>query len=114
MIDILIEVTKSSILGIFTVEKYNKEILDEDLSKILVIRNIIEECANYVSKSNNKIHLDLFKKKLIEYALELFTEWCFQNIPNEVKLKKGFDTKNEREEIIKYFKHIYTHLNYPE
>ena len=70
MIDNLLSILKIGIRSVFTVKKYDSEILDEDLNRILFIRNYIEECSLYVKETNENINEGECSTILKSYALE--------------------------------------------
>ncbi len=107
MIDILTNITKVSIKSIFTVNKYNSEILQEDLYRILFIRNLIEESFEFVKEYNQEINADQYHNELKDYALELFLKQCEEAIPEEEKSEQGFNLENHNEESKEYFNFIY-------
>ena len=51
MIDNILTISKIGIRSVFTLKKYDSEILFEDLSRILFIRNYIEEYSLYVKET---------------------------------------------------------------
>ena len=60
LIDILINISKVSIRSIFTAKKYDNEILDEDLRRILFIRNLLEESFEFVKKNHKEEDKEYF------------------------------------------------------
>lgn len=71
MIDILLDVSKVGIKSIFTAEKYVDGVLDEDLTRILFIRNYLEESVQFVEEHHKEIDTDLYLSTLKQYALDL-------------------------------------------
>ncbi len=114
MIDILVNMSKVSIRSIFTAKKYDSEILDEDLGRILFIRNLIEESVEFVKEYQKDIDVELYTSKLKKYALELFLKQCEEAITDEEKNSKEFNLENHKKEDSEYFNYIYSNLKYPE
>ena len=113
MRDILIGLSKSSIESIFTVKKYSKEILEEDLERILFIRNLIEYEAEFIKVHCKEINIAQYVNELKKFALELFINQCVEAIPIEDKNKDDFDLKEHKDEGCDYFNYIYLNLEYP-
>jgi len=80
MTDNIIEISKAGLRSIFTVNKYDDEILDEDLSRILFIRNFIEESILSVKDTRKGINAEEYINELKKYALELFLTYCEESI----------------------------------
>lgn len=114
MIDNILNISKIGILSIFTVKKYDAEILDEDLSRILFIRNYIEECLLYVKGRYKEIDAEEYHNELKKFALELFLKYCEEAIPDEEKNSKDFNLEIHRKEDKDFFNYIYDNLKYPE
>ena len=114
MIDKILTISKIGIRSIFTVKKYNTEILEEDLSRILFIRNYIEECILFVTEGYKEISAEEYQNELKKYALELFLKYCEETIPDEEKNSKDFNLEIYRKEDKDYFNYIYDNLKYPE
>lgn len=114
MIDNILTISKIGIKSVFTVKKYDSEILDEDLSRILFIRNYIEECSLYVKETNIGINTEEYFTELKKYALELFLIQCEEAIPDEEKNSEDFSLEVHQKEDADYFNYIYDNLKYPE
>ena len=108
----IIDLAKSCLQSAFTVKKYNTEILDEDLYKVLFIRNMIEDCSNYIGK-NSDIDVALISNDLQEYSRKLFVEFCIKNIPKEELSDENFNIQSRKDEMSDYFNYMYKHLEYP-
>lgn len=114
MIDNVLTISKIGIRSVFTVKKYDSEILDEDLSRILFIRNYIDECSQCVKETNKGINVEEYFTELKKYALELFLIQCEDAIPDEEKNSEDFNLENHQKEDADYFNYIYDNLKYPE
>lgn len=114
MFDILIGLSKSSIKSVFSVVKYEEEILEEDLHRIVFIRNLIEENENFVNENFPDIDATLFNSVLKQYALELFTNQCVEAIPIKERNSKNFNIEKHKAEDKKYFNYIYSKLKSPD
>ena len=114
MIDNVLTISKIGIRSVFTVEKYDSEILDEDLSRILFIRNYIEECSLYLKETSKNINVGEYSTILKSYALELFLKQCEEAIPDEVKNSEDFNREEHQKEDEDYFNYIYDNQKYPE
>jgi hypothetical protein len=114
MTDNIIEISKAGLRSIFTANKYDVEILDEDLSRILFIRNFIEESLLSVKRVCKGINGEEYFNELKKYALELFLTYCEESIPEEEKNSKDFNLEIHRKEDKYYFNYIYDNLEYPE
>jgi hypothetical protein len=109
MIDVILNVSKVSIKSIFTADKYNAEILDDDLHRILFIRHVVEESSDHVKYNHKDLDAELYARKLKEYALELFLQQC-----EEARAEEGNDNENHVLEDREYFNYIYDNLAYPD
>jgi hypothetical protein len=114
MINILINLSKVVIRSIFNTKKYEPEILDDDLSKILLVRTLLEDNVDFVRKNHTDINTEIYYSELKKYALELFIKLCDEEILDEEKNSKDFNLNNHRKEDIEYFNYIYENLEYPE
>ena len=114
MIDNLIDISKIGLKSIFTAKKYDAEILDEDLRRILFIRNYIEESLQFVKGSYKEVDTEVYFSELKKYALELFMKQCEDAIPEGEKNKEYFNLKNHKEGDEVFFNYIYDNLKYPE
>lgn len=114
MIDNILTISKIGIRSVFTVKKYDSEILDDDLSRILFIRNYIEECSLYVKETSKSINVGEYLTELKKYALELFLIQCEEAIPDEEKNSEDFNLEVHQKEDKDYFNYIYVNLKYPE
>jgi len=114
MIDILINISKIGIKSIFTAKKYDTEILDEDLRRILFIRNYLEESLLFVKKTYKEVDTEVYFSELKKYALELFVKQCKEAIPDEERNSEDFNFENHKEENVEFFNYIYDNLEYPE
>ncbi len=114
MNDNILTISKIGIRSVFTVKKYDSEILDEDLSRILFIRNYIEECLLYVKETSKGINTGEYLTELKKYALELFLIQCEEAIPDEEKNSEDFNLEVHQKEDAEYFNYIYDNLKYPE
>ena len=114
MIDTVLTISKIGIRSVFTVKKYDTEILDEDLSRILFIRNYIEECSLYVQETFRGINAGEYFTELKKYALELFLIQCEKSIPDEEKNSKDFNLSAHQKEDADFFNYVYENLRYPE
>jgi len=114
MTDSIVKITKAGLRSIFTVNKYDAEILDEDLSRILFIRNFIEESLLSVKETCKGINAEEYFNELKKYALELFLTYCEESIPEEEKNSKNFNLKTHQQEDEEYFNYIYDNCKYPE
>ncbi len=114
MIDSIIEISKTGLRSIFTVKKYDTEILDEDLNRILFIRNFIEESLLFVQEAYTEVNAEEYFNELKKYALELFLIQCEEAIPDEEKNSEGFSLEIHQQEDKDYFNYIYDNLKYPE
>lgn len=110
----LIEIFKVGIKSIFTAKKYDTEILSEDLSRILFIRNYLEESLIFVTENYNEIDTKAYFSELKNYALELFMEQCKEAIPNEEKNSIEFNLEEHQTENKVFFNYIFENLKYPE
>ena len=113
MTDILIGLTKSSIFSLFSVKKLDREILDEDLKRIMLIRNLIEEGSDFIKNNCDGINVNSYNSELNQYACDLFIEFCLDEIPEENRRSDDFDITKEIGEIKEYFDYIYANLKYP-
>ncbi len=109
MIDVVLNMSKVSIRSVFTAKKYDAEILDEDLRRILFIRNLIEESSEYVKNHHKEIDAELYARRLKEYALELFLEQC-----KEARSDDDDDCEDLDFDEQEYFNYIYQNLEYPD
>ena len=114
MTDSIIKISKAGLRSIFTVNKYDAEILDEDLSRILFIRNFIEESLLSVKETCKGINAEEYFNELKKYALELFLTYCEESIPEEEKNSKNFNLETHQQEDKEYFNYIYDNRKYPE
>ena len=114
MIDVIINISKIGIRSIFTAEKYDPEILDEDLRRILFIRNYLEESLQFVKETYIEVDTEVYICELRKYALELFMKQCEEAIPDEEKNSKDFNLDNHKKEDEEFFNYIYDNLKYPE
>jgi hypothetical protein len=114
MIYNILTTSKVGIRSIFSVKKYNKEILDEDLSRILFIRNYIEEYSLYVEETCKDFNAEEYSTELKKYALQLFLIECEEAIPEEEKNSVDFNVEDRQKEDAGYFNYIYDNLKYPE
>ncbi|MBW6483017.1 MAG: hypothetical protein K0B10_08135 [Vicingaceae bacterium] len=118
MIDNILTISKIGIRSIFTAKKYDTEILYEDLSRILFIRNYIEECLLFVKERYKERYKEIsaeeYQNELKKYALELFLTFCEEAIPDEEKNSKDFNLEIQRKGDKDYFNYIYDNLKYPE
>lgn len=109
----IIDLAKKCLQSVFTVEKYNKEILDEDIYKVTFIRNMIEDCCDYIGKETD-IDASSIGNNLQEYAQNLFVEFCIKNIPEDELSDINFNIQDREVEMSDYFNYMYKHLEYPE
>ena len=114
MTDSIIKISKAGLRSIFTVNKYDAEILDEDLNRILFIRNFIEESLLSVKETCKGINAEEYFNELKKYALELFLTYCEESIPEEEKNSKNFNLETHQQEDVEYFNYIYDNRKYPE
>jgi len=114
MEELLTGLAKAAIKSVFTVQKYNSDILYEDLDRIVFIRNLIEESAEYIKANCKGLKVANYNKAMKEYALELYILQCMEAIPDEDKKDEDFDIEEEKEDIINYFEYIYKNLKFPE
>jgi len=114
MIDIIIDISKIGIRSIFTAKKYDTQILDEDLRRILFIRNYIEESLLFVKETYEEVDAKVYFNELKKYALELFVKQCEVAISDEERNSEDFSFENHKEEDAKFFNYIYDNLKYPE
>jgi len=114
MEDKLIGMAKSGIRSIFTVKKYNEETLDEDLHRIIFIRNLVETSVDYLKENFENIDVLAYNNNLKQYARELFQNSCIENIPEETRFEKNFNIEDEKKESDTYFNYIYENLEYAE
>src|SRR5690554_6658825 len=114
MIDNLLSILKIGIKSVFTVKKYDSEILDEDLSRILFIRNYIEECTLYIKETHKGINVGEYVTELKKYALELFLMQCKDAIHDEEMNSEDFNLETNQKEDADFFNYIYDNLKYPE
>lgn len=114
MIDIITNISKIGIRSIFTVKKYDSEILDEDLSRVLFIRNYLEESLLFVKENYKEVDAKVYFNELKEYAVDLFMKQCEEAIPEEEKNSKGFNLENHKKEDKEFFEYVYNNLKYPE
>lgn len=114
MFDILISLSKVSVKSIFTAKKYDSEILDEDLQRILFIRNLLEESLEFIMKNYKEIDTDRYLEELKNYAIELFIKQCAEAISEEEKVSEDFNPEEDREEDRKFFNYVYSNLKYPD
>jgi len=64
MIDILINISKIGLKSIFTAKKYDTEILDEYLRRILFIRNYLEESLLFIKETYKEVDLKVYFNEL--------------------------------------------------
>jgi hypothetical protein len=114
MIDNVLTISKIGIKSVFTAKKYDSEILEEDLCRILFIRNYIEECSLYVKETSENINVGEYSTILKSYALELFLKQCEEEISDEDKNDEDFDLEEYQKEDEDYFNYIYDNQKYPE
>ena len=114
MIDRVIEISKIGLRSVFTAKKYNKTILEEDLNRILFIRNYIEESLLFVKKTYKDVNAEEFYNELKKYARELFLIQCNEAIRDEVRNSENFDLETYHKESADYFNYVYDNLEYPE
>lgn len=114
MIDNILVISKIGIKSVFTVKKYDSGILDEDLSRILFIRNYIDECSLFIKENNKDINAREYIAELKNYALELFLIQCKEAIPDEEKNREDFNLEVHQKEDADFFNYIYDNLKYPE
>lgn len=114
MNDNILTISKIGIKSVFTAKKYDSEILDEDLYRILFIRNYIEECSLYVKERCEDIDVDEYFAELKKYALEMFLIQCEEAIPNEEKNREDFNLEAHQQDDADFFNYIYDNLKYPE
>lgn len=112
--NILLMMSESSIRGVFNIEKYEEDLLRDDLERITVVRCMIEENIFFVKDKHQEIDAKLYETKLISYTEKLFLNICAKerNVPEHKKKKI-----NEEEEIKKdkaFFKYLYEELEYPD
>ena len=114
MIDILINISKIGLRSVFTAKKYDTEILEEDLRRILFIRNYLEESLQFVKETYKDVDAKVYISELKNYALELFMKQCEEVMPDEEKNSVNFNFEKHREEDKEFFNYIYDNLKYPE
>ena len=114
MIKILIEISKIGIKSIFTAKKYDTEILDEDLNRILFIRNYLEESLIFVTENYKEIDAKVYFCELKNYALELFMGQCEEARLNEKINSKEFNLKEYQKEDKEFFNYVYDNMKYPD
>ena len=114
MINSLIKISKIGLRSIFTVKKYDTKILEEDLNRILFIRNFLEESLLFVKETYEDVNTEEYFNELKKYALELFLIQCEEAIPDEEKNSENFDLETHQKEDADYFNYIYANLEYPE
>ena len=114
MIDCIIKISKIGLRSIFTVKKYDAEILDEDLNRILFIRNYLEESLLFVKETYKGVNSEEYFNELKKYALELFLVQCEEEIPDEERNSGDFNLETHQKEDADYFNYIYDNLQYPE
>lgn len=112
--DTLIEISKIGIRSIFTVKKYDSEILDEDLSRILFIKNYIEDSLQFVEENYSKIDAKVYFNELKKYALELFMEQCEETRLDEKISSKEFNLEEYQKEDKEFFNYVYDNRKYPD
>jgi hypothetical protein len=111
LVEALKGVTKSSINGLYNLDKDEDSFLHDDLERITVIRIIIEENTNYAMSILEDIDSNQFETELKEYAKMLFCKLCME--------ERGEEGDNlDNEELIKedesFFDYVYTKLEYPD
>ena len=114
MIDILINISKIGIRSIFTAKKYDTEILEEDLRRILFIRNYLEESLQFVKETYKDVDAKVYISELKKYALELFMKQCEEAMPDEEKNSLDYNFEKHREEHKEFFNYVYDNMKYPE
>ena len=114
MINNIFTISKIGIRSVFTAKKYSSEILQEDLNRILFIRNYIEECSLFIKETSKGINTEEYVAELKNYALELFLIQCEEAIPDEEKKSEDFNLEVHQKEDAEYFNYIYDNLKYPE
>ena len=114
MTDILISISKIGLRSIFTAKKYDTEILDEDLRRILFIRNYLEESLLFVEETYKEVDSKVYFSELKEYAVELFMKQCEEATPDEEKDSEDFNLENQKKEDEEFFNYVYNNLKYPE
>lgn len=114
MIDILINISKIGLRSVFTAKKYDTEILEEDLRRILFIRNYLEESLQFVKETYKDVDAKVYISELKNYALELFMKQCEEVMPDEEKNSVNFNFEKHREEDKEFFNYVYDNLKYPE
>ena len=114
MIYNILEISKIGLRSVFTAKKYSKTILEEDLNRILFIRNYIEESLLFVKENYEDVNAEEFYNELKKYARELFLIQCKEAIRDEVKNSENFDLETYQKESADYFNYIYDNLEYHE
>jgi len=114
MNDNLIDIAKVGIRSIFTAKKYDTEILDEDLSRILFIRNYIEESLLFVKENHTELDEKVYFNELKKYALELFMEQCEEARLDERINSKEFNLEEYQKENEEFFNYVYDNMKYPD
>lgn len=106
-------ISKIGIRSVFTVNKYDPEILEDDLSRIIFIRNYIEECSLYVKEVRQDINTEEYFTALKKYALELFLIQCEDTISDVERNSECFNLKTHQKENADYFNYLFDNLKYP-
>ena len=114
MIENITNISKIGIRSIFTVKRYDTEILDEDLNRILFIRNYLEESLVFVKETYKGVNTEEYFSELKKYALKLFMKQCEEAISDDEKNEEDFNLENHQKEDEEYFNYIYDNLKYPE
>lgn len=114
MIDILINISKIGLKSIFSAKKYDTEILDEDLRRILFIRNYLEESLFFIKETYKEVDAKVYFNELKGYAVELFVKQCEESISDEEKNSEDFNLENHKKEDEEFFDYVYENMKYPE
>ncbi|AFU68742.1 hypothetical protein P700755_001930 [Psychroflexus torquis ATCC 700755] len=113
MIDILINISKIGLKSIFTAKKYDTEILDEDLKRILFIRNYVEESLLFIQETYKEVDAKVYFNELKGYAVELFVKQCEESISDEEKNGEDFNLENHKKADEEFFDYVYENMKYP-
>ena len=114
MIEKITNISKIGIRSIFTIKRYDTEILDEDLKIIIFIRNYLEESLLFVKETYKEVNAEEYYIELKKYALKLFIKQCEEAISDDKENDKDFNLENHKKDDEEYFNYIYDNLKYPE
>jgi hypothetical protein len=111
MTDTITNISKVALNSVFTIKKYDTSstpILEEDIERIIFIRNFIEESVEYIRNNHKDIDTEEFARELKEFAIDLFIKMC-----NECRGDYEMNPEEQDFDDREYFNYVYHHLEYP-